>query len=137
MPKTSLRGPKLKIERAKRHIHDLHSAIVTFIQSKPYQMFEEDNPDGVSKNIKVQLSGRIPSDIGLIAADAVHNLRVSLDQIACRLAEANGASSTAGVYFPFGKDAQIFEAEIKRKIKEAPPGRHRHDPGAQGISGRE
>ena len=121
MPETPLRGPKLKIERAKRHIHDLHSVIVTFIQSNPYRMFEEDNPDGVSKNIKVQLRGRIPDDIGLIAADAVHNLRVSLDQMACRLAEANGVSSTAGVYFPFGKDAQIFEAQIKEKIKKLHP----------------
>lgn len=116
-----LRNPKLKLERARTHIRDLDGLIRSFRESRPYRMTEESHPDGVNKNIKVKLVREIPSEIALTAADAVHNLRVSLDQLTCRLAEANGASSTSDTYFPFGKNAQIFETEVRRKTKKLHP----------------
>lgn len=39
-----LRGPKLKLERAKQHIRDTETAIRDFISGNPYEMFTEIDP---------------------------------------------------------------------------------------------
>jgi hypothetical protein len=121
LPKKSdpLVGPKLKIERAKNHIRDLHQAVRAFIESKPYVLFEQHHPHSTTKDIKVRQRLKLPPEIGLIAADAVHNLRVSLDRLVGRLAESNGAPDLAGVSFPFAGDAQTFQSrQCRGKISK-------------------
>jgi hypothetical protein len=51
--------------------------------------------------------------------DAVHNLRSSLDLLACVLVRANGKTSVNNTYFPINADRKTFEADGLKKIKGA------------------
>ena len=120
-----LRGPKLKIERARHHIRDTETAVRDFISRNPYHMFEEMNRKTREKHIKVNLPrDPIPGDVEGAAGDAVHNLRVSLDQLACCLAALNGFPRSRSTYFPFGNDRHHFESsgvqdKVRRLSQEA------------------
>lgn len=123
MKQTPLNGPKLKLERAKRHIRDTETAVRDFIAGNPYDIFEEVDLKTGEQHVKVRLSDApIPGDIGLTAADAIHNMRVSLDQLACSLAAQHGFPDSRSTYFPFGRSRDHFETDaIKKKIKRLSP----------------
>lgn len=64
-----LRGPKLKLERANRHIRDTESAVRDFILRNPYRMFSEVNNETGEKLIKVALPREpIPGEAECAAA---------------------------------------------------------------------
>lgn len=113
-----LRGPKLKLERAKCHIRDTEAAVRKFILGYPYEIFTKVDGQTGEKHIKVRLPREpIPAKVEGGAADAIHNLRVSLDQLACCLAAHNGHPDSRSTYFPFGNDLQDFvSASTQRKV---------------------
>jgi len=117
-----LRNPKLKIERAKQHVLDAEREIVAFIKSNPYKMFEEVEQKTGDKLVKVKLLRELPGTVETTTADAVHNLRVALDQLACCLAERNGYPGSTNTYFPFARSRDAFESKgVQEKIKELDP----------------
>jgi hypothetical protein len=72
-------GPRLKIERAKKHINDLHALLQTFSQSNFCKLWTEINPDTGKNAVKFAITKALPDDLALILGDAVHNLRSALD----------------------------------------------------------
>ncbi len=94
MKSDPLRDPKLKVKWAKRHIHDLDQTVRSFIAKKPWRVSEEADSESPENRIQVVASLRreLPDAISLGAADAVHNLRIALDQLTYRLAELNGVN---------------------------------------------
>ncbi|OGA54641.1 MAG: hypothetical protein A3F74_15310 [Betaproteobacteria bacterium RIFCSPLOWO2_12_FULL_62_58] len=118
MANSKLEGPKLKVERAKRHIDELEREIEVYRQTKPYSITPNIDTAAPGEVINIDLPKVVPMNLSVIAGDVLHNLRSALDQLVCRLAERSGANSTNGVYFPFGRDSAEFEAAAKGKIKK-------------------
>ncbi|HBQ3760065.1 hypothetical protein MWG98_09065 [Klebsiella quasipneumoniae] len=110
-------APKLKIERAKRHIRDLNNEIVSFTRKNPFKVVVEG--DAFEYDYIIRVKEEIPEDISCYIGDIIHNLRAALDLLACDLVRRAGGS-TNGVYFPFASGADELEAAIvKRKIGRA------------------
>jgi hypothetical protein len=74
-------GPRLKIERAKQHIVDLHSKVQGLSVGSFYVLGIESNPQTGNDVLKIEIAQLLPSasDFALIIGDALHNLESALD----------------------------------------------------------
>lgn len=112
---------KLKIERAKCHISNLNSEIITFLEKNPYRLVVEDGPESGQHTLKIRGKEKFPFKWPLIIGDAVHNLRTALDILACDLVRLTHQSPDK-VYFPFSLKGDDFETAIKKThINRASP----------------
>jgi hypothetical protein len=102
-------GPRVKIQRAKKHIHELDADIAAFLKANPYRVFTEDEADTGDKVWRVQVGKHPPPRWSAIAGDAVHSLRSALDLLISQLVLANGRTVTDKTAFP------IWGAESKYK----------------------
>ena len=116
-----LDGCKKNLERAKKHIVDLNTAVDEFVASKPYK-FRVDLDWNYRQVIKyAQLTRPIPDEIYFAARDAIYGIRVPLDHMTCQLAIKN-VKSTNGVSFPIAGSAKEFgEAQAQGKIRKLAP----------------
>lgn len=110
-----LSGARLKVERAKKHISDLEAERARFLDSNPYAVTPEFYPEHDSTVLYVDKFTDVPENIVLIAGDAIHNLRSSLDHLACALVRRNGGN-TKRTYFPICETAEKYRSEGIRKI---------------------
>jgi hypothetical protein len=123
MTEPLFQGPKLKIERAERHIADLQAALDAFLARDPYSIDVKDDAERGERYISLSVRETIPPTLGPIAGDAIHNLRSALDIMVCDIAIGCGAEKRKA-RFPFAKDANGLEAIIftdrrhKEKYKE-------------------
>lgn len=76
---------RLKIERAKKHINDLHDLCSTYVDSNFCELWVEKDENNGDYLLRLAQTKEPPSDIPLIIGDAVHNLRSSLDIAYCEL----------------------------------------------------
>lgn len=117
-------GIRLKIERAKKHIGDLESAIKTFIEGKPYTLAAKPHPIAEIKHTTLYVSDIevVPGNISPIIGDAIHNLRSSLDHLMWQLVEAGGGIPNKSVYFPIAESPQQYQSAIgNREIQKIAP----------------
>jgi len=118
----SLQSPRAKIEWAKRHIHELEAVVNGLVishESHPHVIVTEDDPQ--TGNLLYKLAGtpQVPDRVGLLAADAIHNMRVALDRLMTQLVERAGnmPKNRRTPYFPTGKDRQSFESFCTAQIQ--------------------
>jgi hypothetical protein len=115
-----LSGVRAKIERAKKHIADLAIVDNSFNNSKPHSIRTKDDPQTGQKIFYLASTRDIPGDIALIAGDAIHNLRSTLDHLATQL---HGAGIfKAGVplkyaHFPFYDSASEYKSQRPGIVK--------------------
>jgi hypothetical protein len=107
-------GPRTKLERAKEHTRELKAEIDAFINRKPYYTRTERDPDTGKETDYLIIEGELPPRWGAVIGDAIHNLRSSLDLLACQLVLVNGRTSLEGVYFPICKTVNGFEQSLSR-----------------------
>ena len=69
-----LEGSRIKIDRAKHHINDLNTKITEFIDSKPYRIVSENDPDTSEEIHVLRVIEEIPKYFSAIIGDAVHPL---------------------------------------------------------------
>jgi hypothetical protein len=113
-------GPRLKIERAYSHILDVQHAIQAYLGRHPYILVVDLNADKSKRLVKARRVHELNPMVGLIVADAIHNLRSSLDLLAISMARKNGIATTQGINFPFGRCEDAFESNAaKAEIKAA------------------
>jgi hypothetical protein len=118
-----LAGPLLKIERAKKHIADLDSAIRSFCDSEPYTLTIKNHPEIEHIGLEVVEVAPIPNFINLIIGDAVHNLRSAFDHLNCRLIEAGGGTPKPNSTFPICKSPEHYASALgKGEIGKMRPG---------------
>ena len=114
-----LKNSYMKVNRARALIKELDATIeLELSKNPPRHEFEEviRNPKTgqiTSAKIHVIFEG-VSEDTGLILGDIIHNLRSSLDLMACDLVENNGLSAK-NVCFPFASDAAEFNKMITRR----------------------
>lgn len=110
-----MRGPRAKIKRAKKHVHELRGVHNRFAESEPYDLIAED--DGVNLTQHVVIRAEPPIELSLILGDALHNMRSALDLVFCQLVEANNLIVACGDSFPVHATRDRYEPGGKRQIK--------------------
>jgi len=109
-----------KLNRADKHLGDLDKAIKEFHATDPYASIIERDPKTGECFQRMTKVEPIPTDVRLIAGDAIQNLMSALDHLAYQLAVVSGGGKAANpewVYFPVGKDAPDYQAKREGKIK--------------------
>ena len=112
----STTGIDIKVKRAKEHINNLELLISGFIESKPYEVFRQEETNGET-NFRVKVKAQPPQEWGAIIGDVIHNLRSSLDYLVRQLVLANGKTPSKKTGFPICDNAKKFEAYGVRKIQ--------------------
>jgi len=105
---------RLKIARAAEHASSLEREIESYLTRNPVHMNVTRNVNADYLDWVQVCTEGIPVKLAPIIGDIVHNLRTSLDLLACELVRLNGGSDK-DVYFPFCKNASDLEKMIKKK----------------------
>jgi hypothetical protein len=123
-----------KVEGSEPEIDDLKLRIDDFFQSNPYELASKINPQRTEVTWRFKLVRSLPDRLCVKTGHILHDLRSSLDQIACAVAIQNGKSED-GVWFPICRNINEFETEL-RKQKKAAARCHRHDQNIAAIQTR-
>ncbi|MCL4690988.1 MAG: hypothetical protein KJ060_00530, partial [Candidatus Hydrogenedentes bacterium] len=102
-----------KIERADQHIQELDQAIREFMNNKPFRIVTKQDKN-TGEHIMVIADARpIPAEWSILAGEAVHQLRSSLDHAICYMVERAGGKVTKRTQFPIStaKRADILKRE--------------------------
>jgi hypothetical protein len=115
-------GPRLKVQRAKKHIADLNREIATYKGLNPYELVVDRDSEPGQHLLRVNERVKPPEDWPVIVGDVLHNLRSGLDILACDVLRACGRTNVRNVYFPFAKSPDTLETAIKqRRISKTRP----------------
>jgi hypothetical protein len=110
----------LKVERANKHIRDLNGAIVAFMATNPYNISTKRDPDTRRPIYFVAEVKPVPPEIIVILADAIQNLRATLDHLAYQLflvGSAGGAGTGKRVYFLITRDIAEYRKNSAGRVK--------------------
>jgi hypothetical protein len=107
-------GATLKIDRAVQHVKDLEDYLCS---NRPFNLVIETDTWTGNRTFRPKKEELIAQKAATIAADAVHNLRSSLDhaywEIVSPFASANEERS---IQFPFCKSADKLEETLKNRL---------------------
>jgi hypothetical protein len=96
----------------------LSAQIDQFIRSGAYQISHETDSATGDGTLFVQFVKPIPIDFRIEAGTIVHELRATLDNLACVLAIRNGKTGK-DTYFPISRSLAVFENDgVKRKLRD-------------------
>jgi hypothetical protein len=124
MPKP-FEAAQIKVERAKHHLQELRTEIDNFFQrGGAYVAFEiagefPRGSYGGTGSFTYREKEPIPTQWSAIIGDILHNLRASLDLIACDLCRMTGGdpNDVAGVLYPFCKEkGDLSDTIHKRRL---------------------
>jgi hypothetical protein len=123
------RSVRLKLERFQEHMDSLDEVIRTFLEGEPYAAGRRVEAGGTEHVLYWERYVDPPDRLGLIAGDAVHNLRSSLDHLVVALAQAGAACAggtltaeeEAGLQFPVATTPQGFAAQVQRRLLHVDP----------------
>jgi hypothetical protein len=115
----ALLGVRVKIDRAKKHLADLHTAIAAFEGRKPHTVVMEIDRQSGYELYRFHERETIPLEWGAIVGDCIHNLRSALDLLANDLVRDNGGTTTKYTAFPIGSNKTYFHSSGITKVKGA------------------
>lgn len=81
-----LDGPWAKLDRASEHLVALKRGCEVFLQTKPYYVAAEFEPDEARYAILLRVPRAVPLALSVVVGDFLHDLRSALDQAAWLLA---------------------------------------------------
>ena len=111
----SLIGPTLKIARAKQHVTELAALLASFVAKNPPGI--EILSDDAGILIRGAVEALLPPETSTIIGDAVHNLRASLDYLACEMVRASGLQVDRLHSFPIFARKTDFLNSLKGKLR--------------------
>lgn len=120
-------GFQLKLERAGAHLRTLDLAVKEWLEVHSDLVYEERDPLTGDDVVLVDAPAVPPADaISLIAADCVHNLRASLDQLVFSLAWSGSAGplsreAAQRCEFPIYGPRAPKAAELRKRIGSLAP----------------
>lgn len=114
-------SPKLLLNRAQENLLDFKARQSAFFNTKPYARFVEIDPKTGHEIHKLRFTAKVPGSIRAVVADALNNIRHSLDHAVTASAQAVHVKRFKGLYFPFAKDADDFERVIGSKCAGVHP----------------
>lgn len=108
-----LAGPQTKVERAKRHLRELHAALAAFLGTNPYEV------DAGGLLIRVE---PVPIHAAAIVSDILYNLRSALDQVAYRavcVGLGGAPTKPQDIAYPIAESADKYLALRDGRVKGA------------------
>ncbi|MBZ9882944.1 hypothetical protein LB535_11325 [Mesorhizobium sp. CA10] len=112
-----LNETKERIQWCRNRSTILAAEIDAFIRSGAYQISHEVDPISGDATLYIELAKEPPRSLIIESGLIIHELRASLDALACVLAVRNG-KGTKNVYFPVSRDLAVFEDDgLKRKLR--------------------
>jgi hypothetical protein len=116
-----LRGATLKLDRAGEHIDDFVDRYTAWKKAPPYELATELSTDGTENVAILRMRAAFPDDLHCIMADAIHNLRTTLDQVAfllaTKIAKCIDPDALSSVYFPIAGDAKGLDGTLAERTK--------------------
>jgi hypothetical protein len=107
-------GPIALVDGANDRLSQLETLCKAVSETRDYEINVRADPNTKEKIVKIRLKRRLPPKIRALASMILKDLRLSLDQAFCEGAEALGPCDVTRLYFPFGKDMEDLERQIKR-----------------------
>ena len=107
-----LAAARIKVDRAKAFIQELHRILLEYVSSDPLQVVP--TPEGEEEPGYITSWRPIGLLPGAIVGDCIHNLRSALDLMASELARLNGQSDK-NVHFPVAQTLAGLPEQIKNK----------------------
>jgi hypothetical protein len=112
---SALVGPEAKVERALEHLEALDLGCKTFLESEPYDVPVNYEPDLGCHVLRLSVREKPPLRLSAIVGDIVHNLRSSLDHAVWLLAgekrsfaELHKERVLNKIYFPITYSPKSF-----------------------------
>jgi hypothetical protein len=106
-----LKGPRLKISRARHHIGELDAAIAAFLARSPFEMLMVTDPPAGRRSSEIHEREPIPDEFAPLVGDAVHNMRSAMDLLVFAMV-GNRVAQPDRVQFPFPKKAEALLSTI-------------------------
>ncbi len=102
-----------KVERARKHLHELDGLITAFFDSRPYKIAARPHPVAEIRHttLYVESIQPIPLAVPIVIGDILHNLRSSLDHLAWQLVLVNGGTPDRQTYFPITDPAKTIKPQ--------------------------
>lgn len=115
-----LKDPRGKVERAEEHLKALDRDILAFQRDNPCRVRHYEDLDKALYIVRSYLP-IVPQRFGLIAGDAIHNLRSALDHLVWQLALTKPERPFDRTEFPIvAKDTPENRAYFKRVTQSVP-----------------
>lgn len=120
-PSRRLKGARLKVDRANKHIRDFKEAVSQFLWFTPNlygpqpKTRKNRNPKHLKDVFRLKVS--IPDEVYATAGDAIHNLRSALDHVAFSIARKAGVSdarSLRDIDFPIRRNLKAFDDSMRK-----------------------
>jgi hypothetical protein len=121
MARARLSGAKLKLERAREHIVTLRSGIDAYFATSPLIIDRSDEPVTGDEIYRVRIKNEVPLAWSAIIGDAIHNLRSSLDLLACELVTEAGGIVSDRTAFPIRESEADFRRDAPKLLAGADP----------------
>jgi hypothetical protein len=97
----SLVGPRVKFARAKEHLDEVEKAILSYVESDPYDIPQEAEREGEWIIIRLRAIRTLPDPRwGVRIGEFLHNLRSALDNLVWQLVLLNGEQPWDQNQFP-------------------------------------
>jgi hypothetical protein len=92
----------LKLCRAEEHLNSVKMAVQWFLQSNPYSLVRQPDPQPPKYSLIANVSQTLSSQLGCIVGDFAHNLRSSLDLLVFEISDLNSQDERKrrGLQFP-------------------------------------
>jgi hypothetical protein len=116
-----LRGPLLKLGRAKEHFAALREMCEAFLKSEPYgwRTEFEDYEGGLREyEVYAWVDDEPPIGLGLVAGDVIQNLRAALDQLIW--GNSDREKRDAQTAFPIYRTESAYREKAAAKMKGVP-----------------
>ncbi len=131
----------VKLFRALQHLETLDAEIQGWLETEPYSVVDQFEPQQGMNVVRAQITSQPPSEWGALVGDVVHNLRSALDHLAYALAESyTGAPLPDDIArsseFPIFDSAADFSERKRNGRPTARSGLHKIrgvDPSVQAI----
>src|SRR5271166_256514 len=113
MGNQSLSSSRLKVARAKRHLHDIAKVLKGLEHGRCELVPEiQQNPNiGV---LRIRLSPKPPEELSLVVGDCLFNLRSALDHLVWQLVLSNKGTPTDRHLFPISKNREAFNDAVTK-----------------------
>lgn len=122
---TPLQSIQAKLDRARMHISDFRKAVVAFhaMKPNPYEIKIREDRATQRRIWYLARVETVPINIPAIAADALQNLKATLDHITYQseLRGNRNIEPSHRVYFPIAKDATHYPALRAQFLKHSVP----------------
>ena len=111
----------MKLERAEEHLQALESGVNAFLASNPYTVSRDYDDQDELYRFRINICEKVPPRLGLLAGDAVHNMRAALDALTWQLALLTTSRPRHRTEFPvFAKATAKAKKDINSRLRDIP-----------------